>query len=56
MSDRVERPPPLVPPECTMAGNDWYPFYEGRMTAQETARRAPDGHEDLELFRGLEPA
>lgn len=35
-------PAPLVPPECTMAGNDWFPLYFQRLRKSKWWRRASD--------------
>lgn len=35
-------PPPPVPPECTMAGNDWFPLHFVRLRKSKWWRRASD--------------
>lgn len=35
-------PEPLVPPECSMAGNDWFPFHFDRLRKSKWWRRASD--------------
>ena len=35
-------PPPLVPPECNTAGNDWMPLYGDRLMRSKWWRRASD--------------
>jgi hypothetical protein len=37
-----DRPAPLVPSECTMTGNDWFPFYFDRVRKSKWWRRASD--------------
>lgn len=37
-----ERPPPLVPAECVMSGNDWFPLYFDRLRKSKWWRRASD--------------
>ena len=38
----TDLPPPLTPPECSMAGNDWYPLYFRRLRNSKWWRRASD--------------
>lgn len=35
-------PEPLIPAECTMTGNDWFPFYFDRLRKSKWWRRASD--------------
>lgn len=35
-------PDPLIPPGCSMAGNDWFPFYFDRLRKSKWWRRASD--------------
>jgi hypothetical protein len=37
-----ERPEPPVPAECTMGGNDWFPWYFDRLRKSKWWRRASD--------------
>lgn len=37
-----KRPAPLVPAECSMAGNDWFPLYFQRLRKSKWWRRASD--------------
>lgn len=38
----TDLPAPLVPPECTMAGNDWFPLHFDRLRRSKWWRRATD--------------
>lgn len=38
----MSRPDPLVPAECTMAGNDWFPLHFDRLRKSKWWRRATD--------------
>ncbi len=38
----TDLPEPLVPPECNMAGNDWFPLYFQRLRKSKWWRRASD--------------
>lgn len=38
----MTRPDPLVPAECSMAGNEWFPFYFDRVRKSKWWRRATD--------------
>lgn len=38
----ADLPPPPIPAECTMAGNDWFPWYFDRLRKSKWWRRASD--------------